>query len=407
MIEINIESLTFGGDGLGRDRDGRVIFVPYTLAGEKIRVEITQSRRKWARGRLIEVLEPSSQRVAPRCQHYMECGGCHYQHMTYEEQIDAKQKILGEQLQRIGGIPRPNVTPIIPSPSPWEYRNHMRFRVSPRGKIGFHAIPDSDQPIVEIKECHLPEEAIAALWPDLDIPDLQAVSIRANPAGESMIVLQADSAPEEDVFIQSSGSVVWSHPHGLIALAGETALLYEIAGRTFRVSAPSFFQVHSELTEKLVQLVMQGLAPARGDLILDLYAGVGLFSTFVAEAGAAVIAVEESPWACADFEANLDEFRDITLYEATVDQVLPNLEKEPQAAILDPPRRGLGASVVDNLARLRIERIVYVSCDPATLARDAKQLTQQGYELVSVTPIDLFPQTYHIESVSLWHKIKS
>jgi 23S rRNA (uracil1939-C5)-methyltransferase len=404
MIELTIESLAYGGDGLARDSDGRVVFVPYTIVGEKVQVEITSSRRKWARGRLIEVLDPSSERISPRCQHFMNCGGCHYQHMTYQAQSIAKREILREQLQRIGGIPHPVVEETIQPPSPWNYRNHMRFQVSPQGKLGFRAIPESDQEIVEISECHLPEHIIGELWPNLDVPDLKTVSVRSNPAADSMVILQAENVPEHDVQIHSSGSVVWTHAEGTIVLAGESELIYEIAGRNFRVSPQSFFQVHSDLTEQLVRLTLEGLSPAKGEVILDLYAGVGLFSAFVAQAGATVIAVEQSPWACADFEANLDEFVDITLYEASVEDVLPHLETQPHAAILDPPRRGLGTSVVADLARLGITRLVYVSCDPATLARDAKQLVQHGYDLVSVTPIDLFPQTFHIESVSIWHK---
>lgn len=407
---MRIESLTYGGDALGRDPQGRIVFVPYAIPGETVRVELTESRRNWARARLIEILDPAPARTTPRCRHFKACGGCHYQHISYEEQISAKREILREQLRRIGGLQQPPVKQTIPSASPWNYRNHMRFQVGPNGRLGFYAASDLHNEVLEIEQCHLPEPAISELWPKLEIneiPDLHAVGVRVSPDGEPLIVLYADSAPKDDVLIQSSGSIAWSHSHGWITLAGEGGLTFEVSGRLFRVSAPSFFQIHSGLTEQLIQLVLDGLAVSEGDLILDLYAGVGLFSAFAAAAGANIIAVEESAWACADFEVNLNEFGDVALYEAPVEDVIPHLQVEPVGAILDPPRRGLDQAVIEALAQLRIARLVYVSCDPATLARDAKRFTQVGYELVSATPIDLFPQTYHIESVSLWQRVEA
>jgi 23S rRNA (uracil1939-C5)-methyltransferase len=178
----------------------------------------------------------------------------------------------------------------------------------------------------------------------------------------------------------------------------------EVLGRPFRVSPDAFFQVNSLLTEDLVRLALRALAVQPGERVFDLYAGVGLFSAFAAEAGAQVAAVEACPSACADFEINLGEYDDVELYEASVEAALPAITARPDALLVDPPRAGLARTVVDELISLAPGRVVYVSCDPTTLARDGRHLAEGGYQLVRVTPIDLFPQTYHIETVSVWRR---
>ncbi|HJX41776.1 MAG TPA: hypothetical protein VJ345_09955 [Anaerolineales bacterium] len=187
-------------------------------------------------------------------------------------------------------------------------------------------------------------------------------------------------------------------------LAGSPHLTFEVLGREFRVSAPSFFQVQTALAGELVRLVMEGLAVAPGELAYDLYAGVGLFSTFLAAAGARLAAVEESPWACEDFVHNLEAFEGVELYEATVEEALAGLPGSPQAVVVDPPRAGLAPAVLDRLIELAPPRLVYVSCDPATLARDAARLQAGGFRLERAVPIDLFPQTFHIEAVTHWRR---
>jgi 23S rRNA (uracil1939-C5)-methyltransferase len=207
-----------------------------------------------------------------------------------------------------------------------------------------------------------------------------------------------------EVIIDLPASVVWLTRGGLLVLAGERSLDFKISDRTFVVSVGSFFQVHTALAEELVQLVIRELSVHSGETVFDLYAGVGLFSAFLAHEGTRVIAVEESTRACSDFEKNLEEFDNVELYEAPVETALPGISSRPDAVIIDPPRAGLSRTALQHIIDHTPARLVYVSCDPATLARDGSRLTYAGYQFVRCTPIDLFPQTFHIETVSLWQR---
>jgi 23S rRNA (uracil1939-C5)-methyltransferase len=217
-----------------------------------------------------------------------------------------------------------------------------------------------------------------------------------------MVVLHASSPANVELSLNLPSSVVWVHPQGLQVLAGQGTLAVDVLHRTFRVSALSFFQVHTQLGQELVGLCLDALDVGPADVVFDLYAGVGLFSAFIAETGAPVVAIEESPWACADFEDNLKEFDRVELYESSVEDALPAVPQRPKAVVVDPPRAGLGARVVQQLLDRRPSCLVYVSCDPSTLARDGRILADGGYVLERVTPVDMFPQTYHIETVSVW-----
>jgi 23S rRNA (uracil1939-C5)-methyltransferase len=395
--------MAYGGDAIGREPSGRMLFIPFALPGERVRVRVEETHERWARGTLLEVVAPSPDRLAPRCRHFGACGGCHYQHLSYAAQLRLKAEIVRSQLERLGGFESPRVEPTVPSPSPWNTRNHLQFSLNREGRLGFQAA--GSHRIVAIEECHLPEPALADLWPRLDlgpIPGLRRVVVRSGTDGEAMIALEAETGPEVELALDQPASVVWIGPGGASVLAGSDHLVQDVLGRRFAVHAGSFFQVNSSLTGELVRRALEALLPQSGETIFDLYAGVGLFSAFLAAAGARVVAVEESPEACADFEANLAEFDSVDLYEAPVEAALPAIPPRPDAAIVDPPRAGLEREAMEALIASSPRRLVYVSCDPATLARDGKRLAQAGYRLERVTPIDLFPQTYHIETLSLW-----
>jgi 23S rRNA (uracil1939-C5)-methyltransferase len=405
MTEITLSGHAYGGDTFGRDADGKMIFVPFALPRERVKVEIVDDHQRWARAQLLEVIEASPERIEPRCRHFTDCGGCHYQHMPYNVQLQAKAEIVRSQLERIGGFEDPPMEGIVPSPAPWNTRNHLQFNLTPEGQLGFMAA--GSHRIVPIEECHLPEPVLSELWPRLDmesIPGLDRIGLRSGAMGACMIILEGKGAPEMDVIIDLPASVVWLAPGGLLVLAGERSLDFKISDRTFVVSAGSFFQVHTALVEELVQLVMRELSVQSGETVFDLYAGVGLFSVFLAHEGARVIAVEESSRACSDFEKNLVEFDNIELYEAPVETALPAIRSRPNAVIIDPPRAGISRKALQHIIDLSPPRLVYVSCDPATLARDGGRLTDAGYQFVRCTPIDLFPQTFHIETVSLWQR---
>ncbi len=404
-LELTLEGMAYGGDAFGREPAGRMVFVPFAAPGERVRVRLTEVHRSWARAALLDVLDPSPARAAPRCRHFGACGGCHYQHLAYSAQTALKDDIVRAQLSRLGGFPQPPVQPTVPSPSPWNTRNHLQFGLGEDGRLGFQQAASNR--LIPIEECHLPEPALADLWPRLDlgpIPGVERVAVRADTEGETMVVLEGQHEPDVEAHLDLDTSLVWLGPRGTAVLAGADRLLYRIEGHAFHVSAGSFFQVHTGLTPALVRQVLEFAAPAPGQTVWDLYAGVGLFSAFAARAGATVTAVEQSPGACRDFEVNLESFDDVRLYEASVDQALPALQPPPHTVIADPPRSGLGQQVTQALISLKVPRLVLVSCDPATLARDGQRLAQAGYRLRSVVPFDLFPQTYHVETVSLWER---
>ncbi len=404
-LELTLDGYAYGGEAIGRAPDGRLVFVPFAIPGERVRVEPVEEHKSWVRARLIDLLQPSPDRTEPVCQHFGDCGGCHYQHIRYPAQAAAKAEIVRAQLERLGGFRDPLVLPTVVSPSPWSSRNHMQFSLTASGQLGFQAA--NSHRIVPIQECHLPEPTLADLWPRLSLDaasGVSRVSMRCGDQGDRMVLLHSEREPEVDALVDVPASVIWLGPRGATVLAGEGSIVMRVLDRPFRVSATSFFQVHTQLAGVLVRQALDALAIGPGDRVLDLYAGVGLFSALMAQAGARVSAVEASPSACADFEVNLDEFDDVSLYQATVAEALEALPSDPDGILLDPPRAGLGEETARRVAGLGSPRLVYVSCDPATLARDGRQLVESGYRLVSATPFDLFPQTYHIETLSIWER---
>jgi len=404
--EIILTTFTYGGDTLGRLDDGRAVFVPFGLPGERVRVRLTEEKRNFARGELLEVLEASPHRVIPRCIHFGVCGGCHYQNLPYEEQLLAKTEILRDQLIRIGKIENPPLQKMVECPNPWNYRNHVQFHLTKDGRLGFvGAGTTSAQGIIPISECHLPEASINSLWPQLEFEpemNIERVSLRAGNDEDLMLVLESDSPEPPELEIEAGISVAHVYGANALVIAGNDHIVISVLDRDFRVSAASFFQVNTVMAEKMVHHLLSCLAVFPTTTLLDVYCGVGLFSAFLAPQYEHVIGIEASPSACEDFAVNLDEFENVELYEGSAEEVIPHLEVKPDVVLVDPPRTGLEKHVVDGILKLNPHVIAYVSCDPSTLARDAARLINGGYRLKDVTPFDLFPQTYHIESISLF-----
>jgi 23S rRNA (uracil1939-C5)-methyltransferase len=403
-IEIRLDSLAYGGDALGRLPDGRLVFVPYALPGERVVIRLTEDKHRYARAELVEVLVPSPERVAPRCLHFGACGGCHYQHMDYPAQLAAKQAILKEQLQRIAGIQDPPMRPPIPSPQAWGYRNHVQFHLTPSGALGYKKTRSDEA--FPIQECHLPEEPLNAVWPQLafePLPGLERIGLRLGAGEEIQLVLESSQPDPPEISVEDMPlSVVHTSPWGSLVLAGSEQVELEVLDKSLQVSAGAFFQANRQVAERMVAYILECLPLETGATLMELYCGVGLFSAFIAPRVKRLVCVESSPPACADFEANLEAFDNVELYEATAEQVLGSLELRPDAVLVDPPRAGLGRDVTGGILALRPQVITYVSCDPATLGRDARQLIDGGYHLEHVTLFDAFPQTYHIESISVW-----
>lgn len=415
IYDIDILTLLYGGDAMGRLPDGRAVFVPYTVPGERVRVRLIEQKKNFARGALVEVLAPSPDRIAPRCSNFAACGGCHYMHITYAAQLRYKTAILRDQLVRIAGIADPPVAPMQLSPREWHYRNAIQFHLTAQGQPGFQE-PGSHV-VVPVEQCLLCEPAIDEVWSRLDFsdpgygaaPGLERIQLRAGAGDDLLMVLESNNPVPPAFSVDLPISAVFVGPGGFeenapLVLAGEDYLVMEALGRAFRVSAGSFFQVNIGQAENMLRYLLERLALPQEGSLLEVYAGVGLFSAFLAPRVARLVAIESAPSAVDDFTANLDEFDHVELYDGPAEEILPNLEMHPAAVLVDPPRAGLAIPALDALVGMGAPLLAYVSCDPATLARDTKRLLAAGYVLESIQPFDMFPQTYHIESLSLFKK---
>jgi len=401
---VTLDKLAYGGDAMGRLDDGRAVFVPFGLPGERVRIRLVQEKKNFARAELLDVLEPSSQRIAAKCVHFGECGGCHYQNLSYESQLEAKTEILRDQLQRIGKIENPPVQAMVGCPNPWNYRNHVQFHLTDDGKLGY--VGASGNAIIPITECHLSNETIDMLWQQLEFESdtsIDRASLRTGADDDLMLILESDELEVPELELEAGISVVHLTEEDALVMAGEDHILMRVLEKDFYVSAGSFFQVNTVMAEKMVKHLLDKL-PLPAKTILDVYCGAGLFSAFLAPRCERLIGIESSPLACEDFAVNLDEFDYVELYEGAAEDVISHLEAEQAIALVDPPRSGLDKHALDGIRQLEPNVIAYVSCDPSTLARDAARLIAGGYRLVDVTPFDMFPQTYHIESISLFEK---
>lgn len=405
IIELTLDNAAYGGDTIGRLPDGRAVFVPFGIPGETVRIKIVLDKKKFARGDLLEVVAPSPYRIESRCRHFADCGGCHYQHISYDQQLLIKQKILQDQLERIGRLDSPSVEPVIPSPKEFNYRNNIEFHLSHGHKPGF--IRANKKGILEITECHLPEEQINNFWPLLDFDPESGISslgFRLGIEDDILVTMKSDHPFNAEFNVESlSVSVVHLGPENLEVLAGSEYTIMQVKDRKFRVSAGSFFQVNTPLAEQMVDIIEEAM-PEKPGQVLELYSGVGLFSAFIVTRADKLIAVEASDSAADDFVHNLDEFDNVDLYQGPVEDILPNLSLAPEVVLVDPPRTGLHKKVVDSILAMQPELLLYVSCDPATLARDSKLLIDGGYAAKTFIPFDFFPNTFHIETLSIWTK---
>ena len=403
IVDVELTAETYGPDCIARLPDGRTLFVPFGVVGETVKVEIVEEKKNYARGKIVKVLQPAAARIDPRCPHFGDCGGCHYQHLPYAAQLALKQRIVTQQLQRIGKIEAPPVMEIVPSPLEWNYRNAVQFHLSAEGKAGYERMGSNR--VVQVSECHLPLVAINSLWPRVEIDAESGIgrfSVRAGAGDDLLLAFEGATAPEFEIDFPLS--VVFLGEEGSTLLSGEDYTLHSILGRDFHVTAGAFFQVNTAVAEKMVAHVLKALGDRRYRHIVDAYCGVGLFSAFLAPRCDQLTGIELSEAACNDFVTNLDEFDHVALYMGKVEQVLPALEIRPDLILLDPPRAGLDVRALEGLLKAQPQQVIYVSCDPATLARDLRKLLDDGYILQSVTPFDMFPQTYHVETISLLTK---
>ena len=390
MPEIEIEKLVYGGDGLSRV-DGQVVLTPLVLPQERVSVETSRIKNGLLRGSLTAVHSASAHRVQPRCPYFGACGGCQYQHSDYAFQVEQKRAILLENLQRLGGITYPGEIHTITA-DPWFYRNRIQLHFA-KGKSGFNRLGSNE--LMPVEECFISSpllvEAIKNLstivtkpeWPDF----LQSLELFSNETELQINVLDT-TRPVAARFFD------WLKKWLPIAPG---PISYTAAGHMFRISHGAFFQVNRFLIEQLVEEV---IGEDQGEHAIDLYAGVGLFSLPLAGKFAKVDSVERSGPAVRDLEFNAQQ-KEITNIDATraaSEDFLRGVNQTPDLVIADPPRSGLGKEATQELMRIKPRKLTIVSCDPATLARDLKQLVT-AFDITRMTLIDLFPHTYHLETV--------
>jgi 23S rRNA (uracil1939-C5)-methyltransferase len=418
-MRLQIEKCIYGGAGLARF-DGKTIFVPFTLPGEVIEAHIVEDRKSFANAELDAVLEPSNERVIAPCEYFGQCGGCQYQHATYTQQVAMKLGILRETLERARLTSLPEITPVFSEPL--GHRNRVRLHVQREPfalcykKRASHAnLPVRRCPIaaplleraleivtssggeffrefdeVEFFTNDSESELLLSLWTRQQIKDLPSLlkTICEGMQRHLPALAGASVFSTKDAHLPEKKKAEW----------GAQSLTYRVADFAYRVSASSFFQVNRFLVDRLVQLVT---ADFSSGLVWDLYAGVGLFAQPLSQHFEKVVAVEAAPSSWNDLRQNLQGTAHKTVRSSTLEFLRQQHRASPDMVVVDPPRTGLGSSVVSMLTKVRPQTIVYVSCDPATLSRDLHALVESGYHLRSMNMMDLFPQTFHLESVTV------
>lgn len=452
-IEVELTDLAYGGDAVGRHQ-GRAIFVPGALPGELVRAQLARERSNYARATLVDVLRPSPDRVTPRYPDLAASGGFQWQHLAYDAQLQWKTRIVRQLMLRIGRFTHDPVLPTLgmpPGSDPWRYRTVAQFAIGTDGAIGFRRAASHD--VIDMPSCPIVHPALDSIYQGVrawmceewgedaqqyaDRFTLRAavgappspLSLGAEdqpPTAPGLLTIEArpGSAFNEPGRAEEVGEALLAAVPALVGVVvlglpggrgrvviGEDYLLEEVLQRQFRISAGSFFQVNAHQTPVLIHQALAAAQPHEVDWVLDGYSGVGLFSMFFAEHVTHVHAIESQPSAVADARASaaLNQANNVLVTEGVLERVLGSVRQQRErvdVALVDPPRSGCHPRALTELKKLAPRTLVYISCDPSTLARDLQQFCSDGYHLVSVQPIDMFPFTSHIESVALCERVR-
>ncbi len=378
-------------DGIGALGDCYAQFEDETInvfggiPGEEVVARIVRYRRRRKRyvsGLVTEVLKPSPHRVATPCPYFGPCSGCQWQHIEYSHQLHLKQDAVASELRRYPELEGIAVSPTVPSPQIFNYRNHARFTVRNQGSLGFNN--RITRRFVKIDDCMLMAPGINQALRSLQdrCQETTQLSIRYGINTEEFLI--QPTLQNIDIPLPS----------------GQTHYREKLLGHAFRVASPSFFQVNTMQAEQMVELVRERLDLSKSDTLLDAYAGVGSFAILLAPYVRRVVAIEESAAAIKDASENAEGAGNLEFMESKTEEALDSLKEAPDAVILDPPRAGCDAKALRALIRLAPMRVVYVSCEPETLARDLSLLVNGPFRVESVEPIDMFPQTYHVETIA-------
>ena len=401
LLTVIPHDLTHGGEAVARV-EGKTVFVAGLMPGEQGTVRIVKDKGSWARAELVAVTAPSADRVEPRCQHFGVCGGCQWQFSPIETQTTWKRGVVQSQLAHLGGLADVVVRETeTPGPA-FGYRNRMDFKISDGRPALYQSASRTEVPI---EQCHLLVPSLAELYQRLgNVDGLNSLTIRAGVNTDQLLAIVTGRIPDS--------AKEWGVPIARVRRGtpsvevGQMHLYEEVAGHRYRITANGFFQNNTWGAEALVRLVTEALEPQRDDVLLDAYAGGGLFSVAIGGSVSQLIAVETSPLGLRDLEHNLEEADG----PAADIVAIPFEESAGEyddwtIAVCDPPRTGLGAAGVDALVDARPRRVACVSCDPASFARDARMIVDEGYSLEWVAPVDMFPQTYHVEMVARFDRV--
>ncbi len=443
-IEVSIDSLAYGGNGVGR-LNGFVVFVRRGLPGDRVRARITKVKRGFAEALATEVLEPSPDRVDAPCEHFPTCGGCRFQDLDYAVQVAAKEAQIRDALVRIGGIAEPPLEPILPAASPFFYRNKLEYSFTQTEEgpaLGFHRAGRWDE-VLEIRKCWLTtdlgnairntvqawarEEGLVAYDQTEHTGYLRHLVVReGRNTGQALVVLVTGKGEkfEPDYFVEvlrrfpEVRSIHWAVNDGQAEVTnlptkllwGEEAIEEELLGLRFRVRPNAFLQTNTEMAEHLYALAIEYAGLTGSETVYDLYCGTGTIGLAMAKDALSVWGVEisEESVACALENMDLNSVGNAAFFAGNVGQSLEELAERagaPDVVVVDPPRAGLAGKALKRTGALGADRIVYVSCNPTTLASDVKILRQEhGYELVRARGVDMFPHTPHVETVALLQK---
>ncbi len=416
---VQIEKPIYGGAFLARV-EGKAVFVPLALPGEQARVRVIEEKRGYATAEVEEIVAAAAERVVPACRHFGTCGGCQYQHADYKAQLAYKQAILRETLER-GGVRAPEEIAVLAG-EPLAYRNRIRLAFDAEGRAGYRG--RRSHAVVAIDECPIAAPSLVrAAFSAAEL--FRKFGVLSRPCELSLFCDAAEDSILASVFTDGVAQVpltdyfdalfpqipslrgvelveVHQGQPRTVARVGDESIAYRAAGYDYRVDHGAFFQVNRWLMDELVECVTNGLG---GGLAWDLFAGVGLFARKLAESFAHVVAVESATVAMAALTENLHGTNATAVKAATLEFLRGAATRErPDVIVVDPPRAGLGAETTALLGRIGAPQLVYVSCDPATLARDLRELVGAGYAIERITLADLFPQTFHLETVVRLHR---
>lgn len=413
-MELIIEKLVPGGDGLAR-HEGKVYFVPMTLPGEKVLVRVTESKKDFAKAVAVEILEPSPDRVQPPCSVFGKCGGCDWQHIGYPAQLLQKVSMVEDALRRTGGFSFPGLA--IEPGKPWRYRNRIQIHRGPSGEAGFLA--RTSHAVVPISTCPVAGTAFDTLLARPGLPGQAAEGRRSgrhtawthplqNGDGDFLISDEPGATGPGLILSSSQPGAARPIPEYLGPRVEDTGgeIDVEILGKSIRFDLRCFFQSNLEMVERLIPFALDGLS---GNQALDLYCGVGLFGAFLKDRFTNVLAVEENPISLEYALRNIGDAH--TFLRGRLEDLLPEerghlSECRPDAVVVDPPRDGLDKTVKDFLIAKKPAKLIYVSCNPVTLARDLKTLLAEGFILDDLRLFDFYPQTAHVEAVAKLSGVK-